>query len=155
MENQSLVGTAKNSKGSIIAGTLVGLAVVGGAATSLTNTPQAEEPIKAPAIERSVIETEEVDEAVAAPIVQPAAVPKTKTLNTAPVPKTPAPTPKPLPAATKTEPACSCPTSDLDCKDFSSGPAAQSVYSCCLKQGKGDYHDLDRDSDGTACDTLW
>ncbi len=40
---------------------------------------------------------------------------------------------------------------DLDCKDFSSWREAQAFYE---SQGPGDPHDLDRDRDGIACESL-
>ena len=154
MENKTLPEVAKSSKGSIIAATIVGLAVVGGAASSLVDTPQAEDPIKVPAVERAIEEQAAKPNAEAS-AVQPAAVQKTKGVTPTPVAPITKPVPKPVVPAPKPEPSCSCPVSDLDCGDFDSGPDAQAVYECCLKQGRGDYHRLDRDKDGTACDTLW
>lgn len=117
--------------------------------SSTTNTPATqptssvvEEVVDHTPSENSVDKEEVPDEAEKRPSVQPAIVPK------------PAPKPTPKPAPKPTTPSCSCPAADLDCAHFSSCSEAQSVYRCCLSQGKGDWHDLDRDSDGTACDTL-
>lgn len=41
--------------------------------------------------------------------------------------------------------------SDMDCKDFSSWREAQEFYE---RSGPGDPHDLDRDRDGVACESL-
>lgn len=50
-------------------------------------------------------------------------------------------------------PACSCPSADMDCSDFSTSAAAQAVYDCCLKLKGSDVHRLDRDKDGLACES--
>lgn len=49
---------------------------------------------------------------------------------------------------------CACSGSDLDCADFSSHSSAQSCYQYCVSQGYGDVFRLDRDVDGSACETL-
>ncbi len=48
--------------------------------------------------------------------------------------------------------SCSCPSSDMDCPDFSSHEEAQNVYDCCYKKYGYDKHRLDRDKDGLACE---
>jgi len=47
--------------------------------------------------------------------------------------------------------ARSAPVGDRDCGDFSTHDEAQAFF---LKQGPGDPHNLDRDADGIACETL-
>ncbi|GAG83978.1 unnamed protein product, partial [marine sediment metagenome] len=41
-----------------------------------------------------------------------------------------------------------------NCSDFSTQAAAQACYDYCISQGAGDIHDLDRDNDGIACESL-
>jgi micrococcal nuclease len=43
------------------------------------------------------------------------------------------------------------PAGDRDCADFATHAEAQSFF---VKAGAGDPHNLDRDSDGVACETL-
>jgi hypothetical protein len=43
------------------------------------------------------------------------------------------------------------PVGDRDCADFATHAEAQSFF---VKAGSGDPHNLDRDSDGVACETL-
>ena len=45
----------------------------------------------------------------------------------------------------------SAPVGDRDCGDFSTHDEAQAFFQ---KQGPGDPHNLDRDADGIACETL-
>ncbi len=47
---------------------------------------------------------------------------------------------------------CSCNGNYYNCDDFDSQTDAQSCYDACIADGKGDIHDLDSDSDGTACE---
>lgn len=47
-----------------------------------------------------------------------------------------------------------CCTNEYNCSDFESQKAAQAVLSRCKKQGAGDVHRLDKDSDGKACESL-
>ena len=49
---------------------------------------------------------------------------------------------------------CNCSGPDLDCPDFGTHYSAQSCYDYCRDAGYGDVFDLDRDSDGSACETL-
>ena len=51
-------------------------------------------------------------------------------------------------------PVCSCSGNVYNCADFSTHAEAQACYEYCLAQGRGDVHDLDRDSDGSACESL-
>lgn len=55
---------------------------------------------------------------------------------------------------TQLETSCSCPSEDLDCSDFSSHSEAQDVFDCCMAERGGDYHRLDRDNDGLACESI-
>ena len=48
---------------------------------------------------------------------------------------------------------CQC-ISDLDCPDFSSHNEAQECYEYCFKITGKDFHRLDREKDGLACETL-
>lgn len=61
---------------------------------------------------------------------------------------------EPEPESVAKTPACSCSANIYNCGDFSSHAAAQSVYSCCMAQVGYDVHDLDRDNDGDACESL-
>jgi endonuclease YncB( thermonuclease family) len=49
---------------------------------------------------------------------------------------------------------CDCRGFDLDCGSFSSHASAQACYEYCASLGLGDIFRLDRDSDGSACETL-
>jgi endonuclease YncB( thermonuclease family)/predicted flap endonuclease-1-like 5' DNA nuclease len=49
---------------------------------------------------------------------------------------------------------CDCRGFDLDCENFSSHASAQACYEYCAGLGLGDIFRLDRDSDGSACETL-
>ena len=49
---------------------------------------------------------------------------------------------------------CSCSGDSLNCSSFSSHASAQSCFSYCMSQGKGDIHKLDQDGDGDACESL-
>lgn len=52
-------------------------------------------------------------------------------------------------------PSCYCPSSDVDCGDFSTHDAAQEVFDCCLELKGSDVHRLDgNDNDGLACESL-
>jgi len=48
---------------------------------------------------------------------------------------------------------CQCVT-DLDCSDFSTHAEAQRCYEHCLEITKKDFHRLDRENDGIACEYL-
>ena len=50
--------------------------------------------------------------------------------------------------------SCSCSGDTLNCSDFGSWSSAQSCYNYCISQGVGDIHGLDRNNDGSACDSL-
>jgi hypothetical protein len=54
--------------------------------------------------------------------------------------------PAPRPVAT--------PPRDLDCGDFPNWAAAQREYERTIRAGLGDYHRLDADHDGSACDSM-
>lgn len=56
--------------------------------------------------------------------------------------------PPPAPAA-----VCSCSGNVYNCSSFGSHAQAQACYNYCLPIA-GDIHDLDRDNDGSACDSL-
>ncbi len=49
---------------------------------------------------------------------------------------------------------CYCSSNRYNCDDFSSHRKAQSLYECCYDSVGHDVHRLDRDSDGSACETL-
>lgn len=90
--------------------------------------------------------------AVAATIPAPPAVPPTAVpvvVPTVVVAATQPPTFPPPPAA-----VCSCSSNSLNCSDFGSHSAAQGCFNYCVAQGAGDIHDLDRDNDGLACESL-
>jgi competence protein ComEC len=73
-----------------------------------------------------------------------------------PVYVAPIQTPPPVyssPVASSTG-ACNCNGPDLNCKDFSSWSESQSCYDYCKSQGKGDCFGLDKNKDGSACDSM-
>lgn len=47
-----------------------------------------------------------------------------------------------------------CSYNAYNCSDFSSWLQAQNTYTSCLQATGKDIHDLDRDDDGVACETL-
>ena len=47
-----------------------------------------------------------------------------------------------------------CSYNKYNCSDFSTHSEAQSTYQYCVNQGVGDIHDLDRDGNGSACESL-
>mgnify|MGYP000166695481 FL=1 len=54
-----------------------------------------------------------------------------------------------------TEPAvCGCWADLYNCDDFNTQADAQACFSYCISQGAGDVHKLDRDNDGTVCESL-
>jgi len=59
------------------------------------------------------------------------------------------PTQPPAPAA-----VCSCAGNLYNCKDFATHAQAQACYEYCLKVTGRDVHRLDRDNDGSACESL-
>ena len=48
----------------------------------------------------------------------------------------------------------SCSGNMYNCSDFGTHTEAQGVYESCLEQVGYDVHDLDRDDDGIACESL-
>ncbi len=52
------------------------------------------------------------------------------------------------------EPSCNCSGNIYNCPDFSTHSEAQSLYQCCMAKVGFDVHGLDRDKDGSACETL-
>jgi len=50
--------------------------------------------------------------------------------------------------------ASECSANIYNCADFSSHSEAQLTYEKCLDETGRDVHDLDRDSDGVACEAL-
>lgn len=65
---------------------------------------------------------------------------------------TPPPTPTPTPAPTPS-PTCNCSSNIYNCADFKTHAEAQALYECCGGVNN-DIHQLDRDKDGSACETL-
>lgn len=55
---------------------------------------------------------------------------------------------------TNTDSNNECSYNKYNCPNFTTHTEAQSVYLYCIRQGKGDVHHLDRDGDGSACETL-
>lgn len=47
---------------------------------------------------------------------------------------------------------CLCYADIYNCADFADQYTAQQCYNCCMVQGLGDPHRLDRDADGVACE---
>lgn len=47
-----------------------------------------------------------------------------------------------------------CNKNTYNCKDFATQVEAQKAFEHCKKITKKDVHDLDRDSDGIACEAL-
>ena len=104
----------------------------------------AEEP---EALEDEGVESESAEPADGAVEVPTAPIVTTPTPKSAPV-QAPAPVPEPAPA-----PSCYCPSADVDCPDLGSRSNAQAVFNCCMDKYGYDYHRLDRDSDGLACES--
>ncbi len=171
-ENEGVGGIVKNRRGTIIASGVAFLATSALVVSAVSGTPAKTPPVEESATqqvqqiqeqtESETTQQEEREEAL--PITTPEPVGAEASIEaenrvvpvvvpvqspTPPPPAAPAPAPVP-----ELAPACSCPVADLDCTDFSSCSEAQAVYQCCLSQGKGDRHGLDRDKDGTACNTL-
>lgn len=71
---------------------------------------------------------------------------------------TPTPTPEPAPPNTPIPPppaACTtCAENILNCSDFSAQAEAQACHDYCYALTGEDVHDLDRDQDGVACESL-
>lgn len=49
---------------------------------------------------------------------------------------------------------CSCASNTYNCGDFQTHQEAQNLYNCCLQKVGRDIHQLDRDKDGSACESL-
>lgn len=74
--------------------------------------------------------------------------------------------PEPIPASISTPPStsistpapasldCSCNNNIYDCGDFATHQEAQDLYNCCIQKIGYDVHGLDRDKDGSACESL-
>ena len=56
--------------------------------------------------------------------------------------------------ATSSSGPCNCNGPDLNCKDFSSRSEAQACFDCCKGQGNGDCFNLDKDKDGSVCESM-
>ena len=52
----------------------------------------------------------------------------------------------------KTVTACSCRSDRYDCDDFKTRREARAKHDCCMRKVGYDVHNLDRDSDGIACE---
>jgi hypothetical protein len=66
------------------------------------------------------------------------------------------PTPESAPTAiSQSEPqaVCSCSSNQYNCSDFATHNQAQSCFNYCIATVGYDVHDLDRDSDGSACES--
>jgi len=70
------------------------------------------------------------------------------------------PTATRIPAATlapasTSAPVCDCSVNRYNCTpDFVTHRAAQACYDYCVSQGLGDIHELDKDGNGSACESL-
>jgi hypothetical protein len=49
---------------------------------------------------------------------------------------------------------CSCNANLYNCSDFNTRARAQACYNACVSNGKGDIHQLDKDNNGQACESL-
>lgn len=149
------------SRSTVIAAVVAGILTTGvvGAAIFSDDTPEAVEPVQetrvqevegleeetVPALDEieeeneKLVEVEEAEEESEEPVRVVPAEPKTE--------------PKPVAPAPKPAPACSCPVADVDCPDLGSHANAQAVYECCMDKYGYDYHRLDRDKDGLACES--
>jgi len=58
----------------------------------------------------------------------------------------------PTPEPTAVPPVCDCSYNRYNCSAFPTHVAAQECYLYCKSQGRGDVHQLDGDSDGSACE---
>lgn len=74
--------------------------------------------------------------------------------------ETPSPSPSkpkeetaPVPEPTGTT-VCDCSYDRYNCGDFGTHDKAQACYNYCIQQGRGDVHGLDRNKDGSACESL-
>jgi len=50
--------------------------------------------------------------------------------------------------------SCYCTSNTYNCSDFQTHQEAQDLYNCCLQKIGSDIHRLDRDKDGSACESL-
>ena len=55
-------------------------------------------------------------------------------------------------AEPKTKTVCSCRSDRYNCDDFETRRKARELYNCCMRKVGYDVHQLDRDSDGVACE---
>lgn len=74
--------------------------------------------------------------------------------------------PEPIPASISTPPStsistpapasldCSCNNNIYNCGDFATHQEAQDLYNCCIQKIGYDVHGLDRDKDGSVCESL-
>lgn len=51
-------------------------------------------------------------------------------------------------------PVCDCGGDYYNCNDFNSQRQAQGCYDYCVSIGRGDIHRLDRDKDGSVCESM-
>lgn len=58
------------------------------------------------------------------------------------------------PTPTNTNTDCNCSSNIYNCSDFKTYAEAQAIYDCCMAKVGKDIHDLDRDNDGLACESL-
>jgi len=65
-----------------------------------------------------------------------------------PLPKLPTPISEPV------KYNCKCSSNIYNCSDFGSHYSAQKLYNCCMGKVGYDVHGLDRDKDGSACESL-
>ena len=49
---------------------------------------------------------------------------------------------------------CYCSSNKYNCSDFQTHQEAQNLYNCCLQKIGADVHRLDKDKDGSACESL-
>lgn len=82
-----------------------------------------------------------------------ATIPAPPTVTSSP-PTSTSPLPTELPPLIPPSNVCSCSGNIYNCKDFSTHNQAQSCFNYCVAQGVGDIHNLDRDNDGLACESL-
>jgi len=64
------------------------------------------------------------------------------------------PSPPTTPLPTTTTATCNCDDNTYNCPDFITQKQAQSCYNYCITQNKEDVHQLDKDKDGVACESL-
>ncbi|MCK5061864.1 excalibur calcium-binding domain-containing protein [Candidatus Parcubacteria bacterium] len=59
---------------------------------------------------------------------------------------------EPVVLESKTVITCSCRSDRYNCADFKTRRKAREKYECCMRKVGYDVHNLDRDSDGIACE---